>query len=272
MARQLICLLALVGGATAACLPVLAPVQFHDMHDGDMKQIEADIDNHFVITPYNNTESWNITGTLDENCTAMIDFHVPGKPAYPPVPLLATMWILGSSDDKLTKLGFEFTDPSGTLAPPTQSVNFWVQHEWPHGTSMPVGLPKPVPNPSWCIYTPALKPAPVFNDMHDGDAKEIRVSGSRLDKDKLTIKPHGNSQKWTVVATFDSDCIANVNFDVPGKPNPPPVPLAARVWSMVSIGYLERDSLLFTDPSATIASPIVPLNAWLGPTRAEPGH
>ena len=109
--------------------------------------------------------------------------------------------------------------------------------------------------------------------MHDGDAKEIRVSGTRLDKDKLNIKPHDNGQKWSIDATFDSDCIANVNFNVPGKPSPPPVPLAARVWSMVSIGYLERDSLIFTDPSATIASSaITPLNAWLGPTRAELHH
>lgn len=269
MTRQLICLLALIGGTTAACLPVLAPVQFHDMQDGDMKQIKADIDNHFMITPYNNTESWNITGTLDDNCTATIDFHVPGKPAFPPVPLLATMWILGSSDEKLTKLGFEFTDPSGTVAPPTQSLNFWVQHEWPHHKSMTGGLPSAQPNPSWCIYTPALKPAPVFNDMHDGDAKEVRVSGSRTEKNKLTIKPHDNKQSWTVEAMFDNNCIANINFDVPGKPSPPPVPLDARVWSMVSIGGLERDSLLFTDPSATIAPTIVPINAWLGPTRAE---
>ena len=100
MTHARICLLcALVAGAAAACLPVRDPVVFHDMHDGDMKQITADIDNHFVIVPYNNTESWKITGALDENCTAMIDFHVPGKPAYPPVPLLATMWILGSSDE-----------------------------------------------------------------------------------------------------------------------------------------------------------------------------
>ena len=237
-----------------------------------MKQIEADIDNHFVITPYNNTESWNITGTLDENCTAMVNFHVPGKKAYPPVPLLTTMWILGSSDNKLTKLGFEFTDPSGTVAPPTQPVNFWVQHKWPHHTSMAVGLPQPQPNSVSCIYTPWLKPAPVFQDMHDGDAKEIRVTGSLTDKNELTIKPHANKQTWTVKAKFDTNCIASVNFDVPGKPNPPPVPLDARVWSMVSIGRLERDSLIFTDPSATIAPAIVPLNTWLGPTRAEPGH
>lgn len=236
-----------------------------------MKQIEADIDNHFKITPYNNTESWNITGTLDINCTAMIDFHVPGKKAYPPVPLLTTMWILGSTDNKLTKLGFEFTDPSGTLAPKDVPVNFWVQQKWPHRTSMPVGLPKPLLNPTTCIYEQWFKPAPVFQDMHDGDAKQIKL-GSVPDRNKLTIKPYKNNQTWTVKSQFDTNCIASVNFDVPGKPNPPPVPLDARVWSMVSIGYLERDSLLFTDPSATIAPAIVPLNAWLGPTRPQPGH
>merc|ERR1719163_1111722 len=272
MTHARICLLcALVAGAAAACLPVRDPVVFHDMHDGGMKQITADIDNHFVIVPYNNTESWKITGALDENCTAMIDFHVPGKPAYPPVPLLATMWILGSSDEKLTKLGFEFTDPSGTLAAAAQPLNFWVQDKWSK-TAAAAGLPRPQPNPAWCIYTPAGKPAPVFSDMHDGDAKEIRVGGTRTDKDKLTIKPHGNNQTWTVQATFDSSCIASVNFDVPGKPNPPPVALDAREWGLVSIGGLARDALIFTDPSATIAPATLPLNAWLGPTRRQPGH
>lgn len=236
-----------------------------------MKQMVADIDNNFLITPYNNTESWNVTGTLDENCTAMINFHVPGKPAYPPVPLLATMWILGSTDNTLTKLGFEFTDPRGQLAPPTQPVNFWVQRKWNNLVTEPLKVSKPQSKVSWCIYTPLLKPAPVFYDMHDSDAKEIRLSGSRLDKNKLTIKPHENDQTWVVEATFDDNCIASVNFNVPGKPNPPPVPLNARVWSMVSIGGLERDSLIFTDPSATIApSANVPVNAWLGPTRVEP--
>ena len=156
----------------------------------------------------------------------------------------------------------------GTLAAAAQPLNFWVQDKWSK-TAAAAGLPRPQPNPAWCIYTPAGKPAPVFSDMHDGDAKEIRVGGTRTDKDKLTIKPHGNNQTWTVQATFDSSCIASVNFDVPGKPNPPPVALGAREWGLVSIGGLARDALIFTDPSATIAPATLPLNAWLGPTRRQ---
>ena len=40
--------------------------------------------------------------------------------------------------------------------------------------------------------------------------------------DVLTITPHGNKESWKVEAKFDNenDCVASVNFDVPGKPNP----------------------------------------------------
>jgi len=102
----------------------------------------------------------------------------------------------------------------------------------------------------------------VFADMHDGDKKEVTISGSAL-----TIKPSGNNQTWKVTATLDTDtCDALVDFDVPGKPNPPPVKLLMRFWSGigdVEMSGREKATFEFTDPSGKLASPATPLNSWL---------
>ena len=57
----------------------------------------------------------------------MVDFHVPGKPAYPPVALKAAYYEAAGGVGMPTALPIMlFTDPSGTLAPPEQPVNTWV--------------------------------------------------------------------------------------------------------------------------------------------------
>ena len=94
--------------------------------------------------------------------------------------------------------------------------------------------------------------------MHDGDEKELKTERSGA----LHITPYKNDEKWSVDATFDNECIASVDFQVPGKPNPPPVPLSARVWSMESIAGADKNVLEFTDPSGTLARPNQPLNIW----------
>lgn len=68
------------------------PLVFYDIEKGDMKQmtLRAVHSFDFTIAPYKNSESWEIHGTFDENCSAMIDFHVPGNPSYPPVNLSMT--------------------------------------------------------------------------------------------------------------------------------------------------------------------------------------
>ena len=51
----------------------------------------------------------------------------------------------------------------------------------------------------------------VVFDMHDGDEKDLRT-----DRDeKLNITPYKNDQKWSVDSTFNDQCIASVNFQVP---------------------------------------------------------
>ena len=61
-------------------------------------------------------------------------------------------------------------------------------------------------------------------------------------------------------------CNASVDFNVPGKPNPPPVKLTATVWKQsryLKTGILTKNAIEFTDPSGTLASPLMPLTTWV---------
>ena len=99
---------------------------FADIHDGDHKLLTLDDDNQLMIRSANPEESWEIVASVDSwNCTALIEFRVPGKPSPPPVPLLATFWNMHSTSAH-RKTTIEFTDPSGTLASPTDPLNHWV--------------------------------------------------------------------------------------------------------------------------------------------------
>ena len=100
----------------------------------------------------------------------------------------------------------------------------------------------------------------IFADMHDGDQKAVSIAGSAL-----TIKPHGNKETWTVEATLDlTFCNASVNFDVPGKPSPPPRALTATLWTLTREDPgAGKYALEFTDPSGTLAPATMPLNAWV---------
>ena len=106
----------------------------------------------------------------------------------------------------------------------------------------------------------ALNPDVVFMDMHDGDCKSVTRDG-----DTMTIKPHDNNETWVVHALVDStDCSATVDFNVPGKPNPPSVNLTATFWLMVPPSTsTPKIALVFTDPSGTLADSAMPLNTWI---------
>jgi len=59
-----------------------------------------------------------------------------------------------------------------------------------------------------------------------------------------------------------------VDFNVKGKPNPPPVNLLLKIGTLQ---YLEVPPSkagypvgVFTDPSGTIGAPTLPLNMWYG--------
>ena len=82
---------------------------------------------------------------------------------------------------------------------------------------------------------------------------------------KLMITSADPKQTWTVKADLDEFCGATVNFNVPGKPSPAPVPLAAHFWhlSAAATSHGSKNSLEFTDPSGTLAVPGFPLNSWI---------
>lgn len=216
------------------------------MHDGDKKEVtyqkSATSPNaaQLTVKPSGNNESWTVSAVLNEFCQARVDFNVPGKPNPPPFALTATLWI-GVSYTGERKIEWEFTDPSDRLQRP---LNRWVQldHKLP-----------PL-QPAACITS--LKK--VFSDMHDGDKKEVTVTGTHM-----TIKPSGNNQTWVVNAVVDpKSCSAVVDFNVPGKPNPPPVNLTATLMGAHSAEMATEIELQFTDPTGTLADKDYPLNSW----------
>ena len=112
-----------------------------------------------------------------------------------------------------------------------------------------------------------------FADMHDGDQKLVTIDG-----DQLVIESATEGEAWTVQARLDpSTCSAMVDFDVPGKPSPPPVPLLLTAWTMeMKCGHHHKKhhhhhdkdctsklAMEFTDPSETIAPKEMPLNHWV---------
>ena len=83
----------------------------------------------------------------------------------------------------------------------------------------------------------------------------------------VEIKPHGNDQKWQVTGALNEDtCSADIDFNVPGKPNPPPVKLRmtlSRASQNFKEGAIEKATFEFTDPSGKLAPPCSVLNAWV---------
>lgn len=118
-----------------------------------------------------------------------------------------------------------------------------------------------------------------FFDMHDGDVKlvslhedgkiEIRSSSSSSDDDDNISQ---EQEPWIIHTHLDHEtCTALVDFNVPHKPDPPPVPLSMTMWKMQTVvGSKDDDgvddtkwTLEFTDPSGDLAPPHQPLNHWV---------
>jgi len=223
-----------------------------DMHDGDEKLLS--IKRHTLhIKPHGNNQTWEIKAKVDsETCKAMVDFDVPGKPDHPPVPLQAAFLHMNSYSGRqpggITKMAVEFTDPSGTLKGAGYPLNHWVNIEKTQDEEL-------MPCPS--------KFDAVFADLHDGDEKRIALSG-----DDLTVTSNGN-ETWVVHSKLDRElCRTTINFNVPGKPSPPPVNLTATLWqagilNFFASGAKKKTVIEFTDPSGTLAEAAYPLNHWV---------
>lgn len=215
---------------------------FADMHDGDRKEVMIS-GTSLTIKPSGNNQTWTISATLDpQSCSASVDFNVEGKPGAPPVALRATFWTSISQVDRKTEV--EFTDPSGTVAGPTAPLNLWVELKDSYKQVVSWSCPT-----SWQA---------VYTDMHDGDQKEIRISGT-----SVIIRPYGNTQDWEVRSQIDiNSCSALVDFRVPGKPSPPPVNLRATLMYLVSAAA-NKTELELTDETGTLAAASIPLNTWV---------
>jgi len=216
---------------------------YADMHDGDKKEVTI-LGSSMTVKPSGNNQTWEIKADVNAlTCAALVNFNVPGKPGPPPVPLLLTLWWSVSSTGKKTE--FEFTDPSGTVVKDkTAPLNRWVEIK--EQSASPV---------DWC----PTKLKGVYADMHDGDQKEIDIDG-----DDLTIHPPASStEKWNVKAKIESaTCGSTVDFNVAGKPNPPPVNLKATL--MYSVSMAKKKTIVeFTDPSGKLAKSDFPLNTWV---------
>lgn len=245
---------------------------FYDLHDGDIKHVSSD-GHMFTIHPSMNNQSWVVHGEFDQDCNANIDFHVPGKPDYPPVNLTSTLLDMRSPNGEQA-WALEFTDPSGTIAPPSQPLNLWMSTLSDKADNLWPSSPESSSGSCFCSSMQSCDSEFKMFDMHDGDAKIVTVTSMNARKEELDIQPYNKAnESWHVTSLFDSKCVASVDFQVPGKPNPPPVSLNATPWSAHTIASISKKVketvrgkhiLVFTDTTSTIVpTPIQPVNAWV---------
>jgi len=227
-------LLALALAASTAtarpCVTSLPSQVLADMGDGDEKIVTIA---NGELTLAQKEPLWNVTATLDDDCSAMIDFSKSDKPGYPPVPLKVAVYLESSIDTTI----LEYTDPSATLNPDsTYPLNLWT-----------ATTPQPASAP--CPSFSEMK----FQDMHDGDVKNVSVDAEGT----LTMGQDG----WTISTKVDSkSCQATVDFSKSTKPDQPPVPLLATV-----VQADDKVMLVFTDPSGELNTDSdYPLNIWEG--------
>ena len=98
----------------------------------------------------------------------------------------------------------------------------------------------------------------VFYDIHDGDHKLVQIV-----KNKMTILPYKSNQHWIIESDLNRNLTSRVNFSVPGKPKPPPVPLTLKFSEIQSFQNGGKTFVaLFFDETGTISSPSVPVNIW----------
>ena len=140
-------------------------------------------------------DRWTVNATMNPvYCTAIVDFNVPGRWKPPPVNLTATVWIQSRSlhTGSLEKYAIEWTDPSGTLAPPKVPLNTWVQIE-----KYVSKVNREIDGNS-CIEGSPL----IFKDQHDGDSKQVKLFENRL-----SIAPFGSNDRLvnSLCAISDSE-------------------------------------------------------------------
>jgi hypothetical protein len=185
------------------------------MHDGDSKNVA--IENGVMTISGSN---WQTSLILDHTtCIGSVDFNVPNKTSPPPTNLtlaLLSSYASESSCNSPSSYVLSFSEPGDTNMFP---LNQWVESSSGNqaGTNFT------------CFPEDQTARHAFFADMHDGDQKIVATDCSgTADTCSLTITPRNTTENWTVHAHVGkSNCSGMVNFDVPGKPNPPGTPLLA---------------------------------------------
>ena len=117
---------------------------------------------HFVVINMHVLHRWSVVATMNTtDCTAYVDFNVPGFANAPPIGLKATVWELSRSlpAGTVAKYAIEFTDLSGRLSPMTVPMTTYVQVDGSKGDD---------------IILPVTVTVPAFNSnkiLHSNDDK-----------------------------------------------------------------------------------------------------
>ena len=119
------------------------------------------------------------------SCNASVDFNVPGKSNAPPRYLTMTVWKQSrrATTGVFTKHVLVFTDPSGTVAPPSMPLKTWVQLQQDVVASKNLrGVA-----PKGCIKSGASL---VFQDQQEGNSTVVTFA-----ENEVALAPFGASNE-----------------------------------------------------------------------------
>ena len=95
----------------------------------------------------------------------------------------------------------------------------------------------------------------IFYDIHDKDYKKIIFNTNN----KFTILPFKSEKKWIIHSKINNNLTGEVNFNVKGKLNPPPVNLLLKFQK---INNTNKIIILLFDPTGQISPINQPVNIW----------
>eukprot|EP00746_Dinoflagellata_sp_MGD_P023321 gnl/MRDRNA2_/MRDRNA2_15462_c0_seq1.p1 gnl/MRDRNA2_/MRDRNA2_15462_c0~~gnl/MRDRNA2_/MRDRNA2_15462_c0_seq1.p1 ORF type:complete len:349 (+),score=47.96 gnl/MRDRNA2_/MRDRNA2_15462_c0_seq1:91-1137(+) len=237
--------------ASGTFCPIKFEGEFIDMVDKDVFQVSINGKDMTLKekVPSGGKPAWQGSAKLDQKtCSAIVDFSEL-SPITPS--LTATFWTSSADTGGVTaeRAEFEFTDPTGKLAPPDFPLNRWVQRV-ANGQTKSESCPADVQFLS--------------QDMRNGDRKLIVIRDGSMLIAPFSPRPGKSyTPPWVATAPVDpKSCSAIIDLKVPGNPYPPPVPLKATVLrSRSSIRKLNE--IEFTDPSGTLSEKDYPLNQYV---------
>jgi len=201
--------------------PATLSTTFQDIHDGDSKNVTLE-NGVLTISGGGMGSPWSTSLNLDPStCMGSVNFTVPNKPSPPDTNLTLTLLSSFASESSCSSPSnyvLSFSNPGDTNFVP---LNQWVESSGSStsGTNYT------------CFREDQMSTSKFYADMGDGDQKVVTTDCTGPgDTCAVTITPKGGTDVWTVSAELDkATCEGMVDFNVPGKPNPPSEPLKATV-------------------------------------------